>query len=329
MKKFLNDPKFAVYEMMSGVVGAYPTLKQLGKYTTIVRKELTKNTVGLVSGGGSGHEPAHWGYVGAGMLDAACGGDIFTSPPSGQILEAIQAVDQGQGVLLIIKNYTGDVLNFSLAADLAQSQGIKVGSVVVNDDISIGDPEKRRGVAGTVFIHKVAGAMAESGAPLSEVRRVAEKAIHNLASIGVAIAPCVVPTAGRPTFTLEDDEMELGIGIHGERGIMRTAILSASATCKTLFERLKEQFGSMDGEHVALLLNGMGGTPTMELYLLNGIMHRLVYEAGATICFNLVGEYMTALEMAGFSITIMRLDEELKELLIAPTNAPRFPSFLC
>ncbi|MBO0996076.1 dihydroxyacetone kinase subunit DhaK [Bacillus sp. SD088] len=327
MKKIINDPNETVQEMLEGLVMAYPQkLQRLAETTVVTRKDVPVNgKVGLVSGGGSGHEPAHAGYVGKGMLDAAVVGEVFTSPTPDQVLEAIKAVDSGNGVFLVIKNYTGDVMNFEMAAELAEAEGIQVEKVIVNDDVAVEDSlftTGRRGIAGTVFVHKIAGAKAEEGAELSEVKRVAEKAVANVRSMGMALTPCIVPASGKPSFQLEENEMEIGIGIHGEPGIERKRIGTAMEIADELTEKiLKDRafFGD-----VAVMINGLGATPEMELYILNKNVQKILSEKGIHVYRTYVGEYMTSLEMAGCSLTLLQLDEELKSLLDAAANTIAF-----
>lgn len=327
MKKIINDPNQVVQDMVAGMVaGKSKTLRQIPETTAIVRNEApVKQKVGLVSGGGSGHEPAHAGYIGKGMLDAAVVGEVFTSPTPDQILEAIKAVDGGEGVFLVIKNYTGDVLNFEMAAELAEAEGIQVAKVIVNDDIAVEDSSfttGRRGIAGTVLVHKIAGAMAESGASLTEVQRVAEKVVKNIRSIGMALSPCTPPTTAEPSFELEDREMEIGIGIHGEPGIERKQLMSADDIAVELTNKLFADF-DFSGD-VAVMINGMGATPEMELYIVNQKVQAILAEKNIHVYQTFVGEYMTALEMAGCSVTLLQLDDELSPLLDANTDAPAF-----
>lgn len=329
MKKIINDPNSAVQDMLDGFVAAYPNdVKRLPGTTVIARKDApVTNKVGIVSGGGSGHEPAHAGYVGEGMLDAAVAGEVFTSPTPDQVFEGIKAVDNGAGVLLVIKNYTGDIMNFEMAAELAEAEGINVKQVVVNDDVAVEDSSfttGRRGIAGTVFVHKIAGAKAAQGASLEEVQAVAEKTIQNVRSIGMALTPCIVPAAGTPSFELKENEMEIGIGIHGEPGIERKEITSADEIAVELTEKVIADLGLKSGEEVAVMVNGLGGTPEMELFIVNKKVNQLLSDKGITIYDTFVGEYMTSLEMAGCSVTLLRLDQELKTLLDAESKAPAF-----
>ncbi|GIO27903.1 dihydroxyacetone kinase subunit DhaK [Ornithinibacillus bavariensis] len=329
MKKIINDPNFVVKDMLEGFVAAYPNdVKLLPNTTVVVREDApVSNKVGLVSGGGSGHEPAHAGYVGKGMLDAAVAGEVFTSPTPDQVLEAIKAVDSGEGVLLIIKNYTGDVMNFEMAAELAEAEGINVQQVVVNDDVAVEDSSfttGRRGIAGTVFVHKIVGAKATQGASMEEVKAVAEKVVANVRSIGMALTPCIVPAAGKPSFELKDNEMEVGIGIHGEPGIKRTEVTTAHDIATELMEKVLDDMNLKSGDEVAVMINGLGATPEMELYIVNKEVNNILTEKGIKIYDTFVGEYMTSLEMAGCSVTLLKVDEELKSLLDAESKAPAF-----
>jgi len=323
-KKLINDPEQVVEEMVEGIVMAAPDkLAKLDGYNVVVRKESPVEKVALVSGGGSGHEPTHAGYVGPGMLDGAIAGDVFTSPTPDAVFEAIKAVDGGKGVLLVVKNYTGDVMNFEMAAEMAEAEDIEVDHVVVDDDVAVEDSlytTGRRGVAGTIFVHKIAGAKAEAGAELSEVKKVAEKVIANVKTKGMALYPCRVPAADESTFSLEEDEIELGIGIHGEPGTERTDLMKADEIVDELLNSVIEDLPYEDGDEVALMVNGMGGTPLMELFLANRRANQLLAEKGIKIYKTFVGEYMTSLEMAGVSLTLLKLDDELKELLDAPTD---------
>ncbi|MEE9488484.1 MAG: dihydroxyacetone kinase subunit DhaK [Candidatus Brocadiales bacterium] len=329
MKKLINDPNNVVPEMLEGFAAAYPRhVRLLDGHNVVVRKDSpVKNKVALVSGGGSGHEPAHAGYVGRGMLDAACAGDVFTSPNVEQILAAIRHVNGGSGVFLIIKNYTGDVLNFEMAMELAGDEGIPVDKIIVSDDVSVDDSARtagRRGIAGTIFIHKIAGARAEAGGTLDEVKGSAELALNNLRSMGMALSPCTVPAAGKPTFTLADDEMEIGMGIHGEPGVRRTKILTADKVARALFENIAADLKLSSGDEVALMTNGLGATPVMELYIMHRAATALLRERGVGIFAGYVGEFMTSLEMGGCSLSVLRLNDELKLLLSAPSTTPAF-----
>lgn len=327
MKKLINNVDYVVEDMLDGMVKAYSNkIRKLDVGNIVVRKESPiKNKVAIVSGGGSGHEPAHGGYVGKGMLDAAVAGAVFTSPTPDQVFEAIKAVDGGNGVLLVIKNYSGDVMNFEMAKDMAEMEGIQVESVIVNDDVAVEDSTYttgRRGIAGTVFIHKIAGAKAETGASLEEVKAVAEKVISNVKSMGMALTPCIVPAAGKPSFTLAENEMEIGIGIHGEPGTHREELKSADDVTEHLVNKILDDITIEKGEEVAVMVNGLGSTPLMELFIVNKKVHEILENRGIKVYETFVGEYMTSLEMAGCSVTLLKLDEELKELLDATADTP-------
>jgi len=329
MKKLINNPNDVVKEMIGGLLAAHPSyLRKLDNIDVIVRKDApVEGKVGLVSGGGSGHEPAHAGYVGYGMLDAACPGAVFTSPTPDQVYEAIKAVDGGKGVLLIIKNYTGDVMNFEMAREMAQMEGIEVDEVIVNDDVAVENStwtQGRRGIAGTVFVHKIAGAKAQEGASLQEVKRVAEKVIANVRSMGMALTPCTVPAAGKPSFTLAEDEMEIGIGIHGEPGTHREKIKPADEIVEHLMEKIINDLPYKENDEVAVMINGLGATPLMELYVANRKVAEILEDKKIKVYKTYVGEFMTSLEMSGFSITLLKLDEELKTLLDAKADTPAF-----
>lgn len=328
MKKIINQPEDVVQEMVSGIAMARPnTVKQIPGTAVIARNDApVSGKVGIVSGGGSGHEPAHAGYVGKGMLDAAVSGSVFTSPTPDAVFEAIKAVDGGKGVFLVVKNYTGDVINFEMAAELAEAEGIDVKQVVVKDDVSVEDSSStsgRRGVAGTVLVHKIVGALADKGASLAEIKEVADKAVANVRSIGMALTPCIVPEAGKPSFELEADEMEIGIGIHGEPGIEREPLKSAAEIATRLTDKVLADSDYTDSE-VAVMVNGLGATPEMELYIVNKNVQEILKNEGIPVYRTYVGEYMTSLEMAGCSVTLMKVDDRLKALLDADTSAPAF-----
>jgi dihydroxyacetone kinase-like protein len=327
MKKVINNPEEVVNEMLDGIVKAHPEYVRVIKdKKVIVRANLTKK-VTLVSGGGSGHEPSHGGFVGKGMLDAAVAGEVFTSPTPDQVFEAIKAIDQGKGVLMVIKNYTGDILNFEMAGEMAEAEGIETASVVVNDDVAVEDSlytTGRRGIAGTVFIHKIAGAAAEKGLELSEVKRVAEKVIANVRSMGMSLTPCTIPAAGKPGFDLAEDEMEIGLGIHGEPGTHRDKIQDAAGIVKQLADKILGDLPLNSGDEIAVMVNGLGGTPLMELYIANNEFRKILDAKGVKVAKTLVGNFMTSIEMAGFSLTVLKLDPELKELLNAPADTPAF-----
>jgi dihydroxyacetone kinase-like protein len=328
VKKLLNEVDRYVDDMLEGIAAAHPELRRLPGTNVIARSELNRK-VGLVSGGGSGHEPAHAGYVGRGMLDAAVAGEVFTSPTPDQVFAAIEAVDQGHGVLLVIKNYTGDVMNFEMAAELARAAGIEVEQVVVDDDVAVDGSTYtigRRGIAGTVFVHKIAGAAAEQGRTLQEVKAVAERVVRNTFSMGMALTPCTVPASGKPSFTLAEDEVEIGLGIHGEPGTHREAMQSARATVETLLKRIATEAEVKAGDEVVVLVNGLGATPLSELYIVYRSVAEILKFAGVNVYRAYVGEYMTSLEMAGFSLTLLKLDDELKSLLDAPASTPAWRS---
>lgn len=325
MKKFINDVANVETEMLDGMVATYPQyVKRMDGLDVIVRADKKADKVALVSGGGSGHEPTHAGYVGKGMLDAACAGAVYTSPTPDQIFEAIKEVDAGKGVLLVIKNYTGDVMNFEMAADMARDEGIDVEQVISADDVAVEDSLYtigRRGVAGTIFIHKIAGAKAEEGADLKEVQRVAQKVIDNVRSMGVAIKPSTVPAAGTPGFELAEDEMEMGVGIHGEPGVATEKIKPADGIVDELLEHI---FKDKDyaGKEVALMVNGSGATPEMELLILSNHAHKVLADKGIKIYKTLLGNFMTSIDQAGASLSLLELDDELKALLDAPADTP-------
>lgn len=329
MKKLINQPEAVVSEMVAGFVAAYPTkVKQVPGTNVIVRADApVSGKVGIVSGGGSGHEPAHGGFVGKGMLDGAVAGEVFTSPTPDQVFEAIKAVDGGKGVLLVIKNYTGDVMNFEMAAELAEADGINVEKVIVDDDVAVENSTYtigRRGIAGTIFVHKIAGALAQTGASLEEVATVAKKVVDNMSSMGMALTPCTVPAAGKPGFILGDNEMEIGMGIHGEPGIERSDIKSADEVTDVLLEKVLNHLKLSEGSEVAVMINGLGATPLMELYIVNNRVSSVLKERKVSVQETFIGEYMTSIEMAGCSITLLRLDEQLAELLNAPADTIAF-----
>ncbi|WP_040814303.1 dihydroxyacetone kinase subunit DhaK [Nocardia concava] len=327
MKKLINDPAEVVDAALAGMAAAHPELRVDVKQRIVVRGDApVPGKVGLVSGGGSGHEPLHGGFVGLGMLDAACPGEIFTSPVPDQIQAATAAVDAGAGVLHIVKNYTGDVMNFDMAAELAAAEtGIEVRSVVVNDDVAVQDSlytAGRRGVGATVILEKMAGAAAEQGRPLAEVARIAEAVNANSRSMGMALTSCTVPAVGHPTFELGENEMEIGVGIHGEPGRLRLPLAPARDVAQLLLEPILADLPFAQGDRVLCFLNGMGGTPLIELYLMFDEVSRLLGGHGIRIERSLVGPYITSLEMAGCSITLTRLDEELTGLWDAPVRTP-------
>ena len=324
MKKIINHPNSVVSELLVGMVKAHPSLQYAEGLEVISRRRKTPGKVGVVAGGGSGHEPAHAGYVGHGMLDAAVAGNVFSSPSPDRIIKGIEEANGGAGVLLIIKNYSGDIMNFGMAKDLAEMDDIPVESVVVKDDVAVPDSTYstgRRGIAGTVFVHKIAGAKAQAGGSLQEVKAAAEKAIANIRSMGMAMSPCTLPAVGKPGFQLGENEVEIGMGIHGEPGVERTGIKTAAETAQILLDRILQDY-DFSGSEVALLVNGLGATPLMELYILNNEIEKLLTAKGIKIHKTFVGNYMTALEMSGCSVTLMKLDDELKQLLDAPCDTP-------
>lgn len=320
MKKLMKDKTQFVSDMLKGIALADKAHEVIAD-SVIVRKERKEKGVALVSGGGSGHEPAHAGYVAEGMLDAAVCGEIFTSPTPDKILKAIKAVATDEGVLLIIKNYAGDVMNFEMAMELAEMEGIKVDRVIVADDIAIDNKEQRRGVAGTVFVHKVAGYYADQGLALEEVKEKVEAILSNMATIGMAIEPCMVPTTGQYGFDLADDEMEIGIGIHGEKGIYREKIESIDLIIARM---MKEIEGQLDFKDSIVMLNGMGGTPDSELSVTAYYLNQYFEAQGKAIKKLYVGNFMTALDMQGFSITVLKYDEALLSALESETESKYF-----
>lgn len=326
MKKIMNSAETLVREMCNGMVMAHPELEFLNKYKVVKKKDINEDKVTLISGGGSGHEPAHAGFIGKGMLDVAVCGDVFASPSQIQIYQAIKASKSNKGTLLIIKNYSGDMMNFKNAAHLATEDGIKVDYIKVDDDIAVEDSlytVGRRGVAGTVLVHKIAGAAAERGNSLEEVKRIAEKAASSVKSIGFAFTSCTVPAKGTPTFELGEDEMEYGVGIHGEPGIRREKIATADELAERMVNQLINELDYKD-EELVVLVNGFGATPLQELYLLNNSVFRELHKRGIKVCKNFVGNYMTSIDMAGASLSIMKLDDELKELMKDECDTPAF-----
>jgi len=326
VKKLINDVADVVPESLAGLGRAHPDLVKIDSANLIVLRAggPRPGKVALVSGGGSGHEPLHGGFVGLGMLDAACAGHVFTSPVPDQMEAATRAVDGGAGVLHIVKNYTGDVLNFQLAAELLAGE-VEVATVVTNDDVAVQDSlytAGRRGVGGTVLVEKIAGAHAEAGGSLADVTATAVKVNANVRSMGMALTSCVVPAAGTPTFDLPDDEIEIGIGIHGEPGRRREKMAPVDDIARMLLDPIVSDLGLERGEHVLAFVNGMGGTPLIELYVAFNSVAKLLDERGISISRSLVGNYITSLEMAGFSISLLRLDDQLTELWDAPVLAP-------
>lgn len=325
MKKLINRPEDVVTEELKGIAAAHADLARVEfDPNYIVRADApVQGKVGLVSGGGSGHEPMHGGFVGMGMLDAACPGEVFTSPTPDQMLEATKAVDGGAGVLHIVKNYTGDVMNFDMAAELARGEGIEVASVVIDDDVAVQDSlytAGRRGVGTTVLAEKICGAAAEESRSLEEVAELCRKVNANGRSMGMALTSCTVPAAGKPTFELGDDEMEIGIGIHGEPGRQRRKVAPAREIVELLTTPIVDDLPFRDGDEVLAFVNGMGGTPLIELYVVYNDLNEFLAGRGIRITRNLIGPYITSLEMAGCSITLLKLDEELTRLWDAPVK---------
>jgi phosphoenolpyruvate---glycerone phosphotransferase subunit DhaK len=327
MKKLINAPDAVVREALEGIEAAHSDLvRVVYEPAMIVRADApVQGKVGIISGGGSGHEPMHGGFVGRGMLDAACPGEVFTSPTPDQMLEATKAVDGGAGVLHIVKNYTCDVLNFEMAADLAKGEGIEVEAVVTNDDVAVQDSlytAGRRGVGITVIAEKICGAAAEEGKSLAEVAELCRTVNGQGRSMGMALTPCVTPGSGEPSFELADDEMEIGIGIHGEPGRYREKLAPASNVVERLATAIVEDLPYESGDRVLAFVNGMGGTPLLELYIVYRELDRFLQGRGITIERRLIGNYITSLEMAGCSITLLKLDDELTRLWDAPADTP-------
>jgi dihydroxyacetone kinase-like protein len=326
MKKLINQPDNVVDEALAGMARAHADLIRVESPNIVVRKDAPRQgKVGVISGGGSGHEPMHGGFVGRGMLDAACPGAVFTSPVPDQMLAATQAVNGGVGVLHIVKNYTGDIMNFELAAELARAEGIDVEAVVIADDVAVKDSlytAGRRGVGGTVLAEKIVGAAAEEGADLATVKALCEKVQNNVRSMGMALTSCTVPAAGKPTFDIGDDEMEIGIGIHGEPGRERRKLAPADEITEALAMPVLDDLPFQSGDRVLAFVNGMGGTPLLELYVVYRKLAEILDGRGVTIARSLVGNYITSLEMAGCSITLLKLDDELIRLWDAPVNTP-------
>jgi dihydroxyacetone kinase-like protein len=325
VKKLINKPDDVVTEALQGIAAAHADLVRVQfNPNVIVRADApVQGKVGLVSGGGSGHEPMHGGFVGPGMLDAACPGEVFTSPTPDQMLDATKAVNGGAGVLHIVKNYTGDVMNFEMAADLAGSENIEVEAVVIDDDVAVQDSlytAGRRGVGTTVLAEKICGAAAEEGRSLADVAELCRKVNANGRSMGMALTSCIVPAAGKPTFELGEDEIEIGIGIHGEPGRERVKLAPAAEIVERLTVPIVEDLPFEQGDQVLAFVNGMGGTPLIELYVVYNDLNRFLGERGITIARNLIGPYITSLEMAGCSITLLKLDEELTRLWDAPVK---------
>ena len=327
MKKIINEPTQVVDEMLQGLSFMHDDLvERLDGFDVIVRKAEKTGKVGLISGGGSGHEPSHAGFVGDGMLSAAICGAVFTSPTPDQILEAIKSADEGAGVFMVIKNYSGDIMNFEIAQELAEMEGIDVASVVVDDDIAVENSlytQGRRGVAGTILVHKILGDAARSGKSLSQMKDLADKLVLEIKTIGLALSGATVPEVGKPGFVLEDDEFEYGVGIHGEPGYKKEKMQPSALLASELVEKLSEGFQLKAGERYGLLINGLGSTPLMEQYVFANDVAKLLHEKGVKLTFKKIGNYMTSIDMAGLSLTLIRLaDDEWLDALNTPVTTP-------
>ena len=314
MKKIINKPENIVTEMLDGLAYVHNDLvHRVEGFDIIARNEQVAGQVGLISGGGSGHEPAHAGFVGDGMLSAAIAGAVFTSPTPDQILEAIKEADQGAGVFMVVKNYSGDIMNFEMAQELAEMEGIEVASVVVDDDIAVENSlytQGRRGVAGTIFVHKILGHAAREGKSLAEIKDLADKIVPNIHTIGLALSGATVPEVGKPGFVLAEDEIEYGIGIHGEPGYRKESMQPSRQLAEELTGKLLEAFDAKSGERYALLINGMGATPLMEQYVFANDVASILEDAGLDVAYKKLGNYMTSIDMAGLSLTLMKIEDE-------------------
>lgn len=333
MKRILNDPENFVTDMLDGLLKAHPDDLTLtgGDVHCLVRADApVSNKVGIATGGGSGHLPLFIGYIGKGMVDGVAVGDVFASPNAEQMLEVTRKINSGKGVLYIYGNYGGDVMNFDMAAELADMEGITVKTILVADDIASAPPSKakqRRGIAGMVFAFKIAGAKAARGGSLEEVVSVTEKALANMRTIGVALSPCTVPRIGKPTFSIGDDEMEIGMGLHGERGISREKLQSADAVTTRMVNTILEELKPSAGDTLAVLINGLGATPCEELYIVYSKVHGILTQNSLKIHRAYIGEFATSMEMSGFSITLFKVDEEMKTLLDEPSHTPFMKQF--
>lgn len=324
MKKIINKAEDVVKEALMGMQMAYPDKLEYIPEMEVIKRAQKGDKVAVISGGGAGHEPLHAGFVGRGILDAAVSGNVFSSPSPDRIGAAIEATNAGKGVLLIIKNYSGDIMNFGLAKDLAELEGVEVETVVVKDDVAVPDSTYstgRRGIAGTMFVHKIAGAMAEKGATLAQVKEAAEEAIKNIRSMGMAMSPCILPAVGKAGFTLAENEIEIGMGIHGEPGVERTEVKPAKELAQILLQKIFDDYDYENSE-VAVLVNGLGATPLMELYILNKEVQEILKEKNIKVHKTFVGNYTTALDMTGCSLTLFKLNDTLKELLDASCDTP-------
>mgnify|MGYP001147165478 CR=1 FL=1 len=327
MKKIINDSSLIINQMLKGIEKANQDKVKVDEdFKIVYRKDLPiKGKVGLISGGGSGHEPAHAGYVGDGMLDCAICGEIFTSPTPNQVLEAIKLANSGEGVFMVVKNYTGDVMNFEMAKDMAEMEGIDVEYIVVNDDVAVEDStytSGRRGIAGTIFVHKVLGAMARNGSSLKEMKVMAEKIVKDIKSMGMATKACINPISGKESFDLSDEDMEIGVGIHGEPGIKQEKIKSADDISKELLDNILDDFKDTDGDF-AIMINGMGQTTEMELFIVNNFVSDYLKEKNINIKKTYLGNFMTSMDMAGFSITLFKIDDNILKLLEEDVNIVR------
>ena len=314
MKKIINKPENVVTEMLDGLAYVHSDLvHRVEGFDIIARNEQAAGQVGLISGGGSGHEPAHAGFVGDGMLSAAIAGAVFTSPTPDQILEAIKEADQGAGVFMVVKNYSGDIMNFEMAQELAEMEGIEVASIVVDDDIAVENSlytQGRRGVAGTIFVHKILGHVAREGKSLAEIKDLADKIVPNIHTIGLALSGATVPEVGKPGFVLAEDEIEYGIGIHGEPGYRKESMQPSRQLAEELTGKLLEAFEAKTGERYALLINGMGATPLMEQYVFANDVASILGDAGLDVAYKKLGNYMTSIDMAGLSLTLMKIEND-------------------
>lgn len=314
MKKIINKPENVVTEMLDGLAYVHSDLvHRVEGFDIIARNEQAAGQVGLISGGGSGHEPAHAGFVGDGMLSVAIAGAVFTSPTPDQILEAIKEADQGAGVFMVVKNYSGDIMNFEMAQELAEMEGIEIASIVVDDDIAVENSlytQGRRGVAGTIFVHKILGHAAREGKSLAEIKDLADKIVPNIHTIGLALSGATVPEVGKPGFVLAEDEIEYGIGIHGEPGYRKESMQPSRQLAEELTGKLLEAFEAKSGERYALLINGMGATPLMEQYVFANDVASLLGDAGLDVAYKKLGNYMTSIDMAGLSLTLMKIEDD-------------------
>ncbi|HEM4911062.1 TPA: dihydroxyacetone kinase subunit DhaK [Streptococcus suis] len=313
MKKIINQPEHVVDEMLKGLVFMHQDLvNRIDGFDVIIRKTEKTGKIGIISGGGSGHEPSHAGFVGKGMLSAAVCGAVFTSPTPDQILEAIKAADEGAGVFMVIKNYSGDIMNFEMAQELAEMEGIEVASVIVDDDIAVENSlytQGRRGVAGTILVHKILGHAAETGKSLAEIKELADRLVPQIKTIGLALSGATVPEVGKPGFVLEEDEFEYGVGIHGEPGYKKEQLQPSAKLAEELVEKLAEDFDIQDGERYGVLINGLGATPLMEQYVFSNDVAQLLAKKGVVVNYKKIGNYMTSIDMAGLSLTLIKLED--------------------